>query len=228
MNSPNPIDRVTIEHIFVDFENVQKIDPEMIGAENVRVTLLMGPLNKKLDMTVVERLHKHPASMTFVRLTSSGRNALDFAVAYYVGQTSALNADGRFHIVSKDKDYDPLIEHLRSINVQIFRHDSFDALALSRSPKQKVAAPIATRPRQKSAPKSKTAAPGLAELAAKAVAHLQKNPTKLPKSLPKLSSHLRTHLGKKITEAEVPRLVEHLKKAGHLEIDAKGAVGYKL
>jgi PIN domain len=227
MNAPNPNDGTVIHYIFVDFENVQKIDPEVIGAKNVFVTLLMGPLNTKLDMSVVERLLKHPTSTTLVRLTTSGRNALDFAVAYYVGQTSARNASGRFHIVSKDKDYDPLIKHLRSTNVEISRHDSFDALALSRSPKQKVAAPLAARPKLKSATKAKSAAPGLAELAAKAVVHLQKNPTKLPKTLPKLASHLRTHLGKKITEAEVPRLMEHLKKAGLLEIDEKGAIVYK-
>jgi hypothetical protein len=218
----------TLHYIFVDFENVQKIDPAVIGAENVCFTLLMGPLNKKLEMTVVERLHKHPGSTKLVRLTSSGRNALDFAVAYYVGQAAAHNPSGRFHIVSKDKDFDPLIEHLRSVGLQIFRHDSFDALALSRSPKSKSATPVTTRPKPKSAAKAKAAPPGLEELAGKALQHLGKASTKPPKTLPKLLSHLRTHLGKKIAEAEVPRLVERLKRDGHVSIDEKGAVNYQL
>jgi PIN domain len=224
MNAPPPIAPATLHYIFVDFENVQKIDPAVIGPENVRFTLLMGPLNKKLEMTVVEQLHKHPQTTKLVRLTSSGRNALDFAVAYYVGQAAAEDPNGHFHIVSKDKDFDPLVEHLRSTALRIFRHDSFDALALSRAPTMK----SATRPKHKAPATKKAAPPGLEELADKALKHLRKDSTKPPKTLPKLISHLRTHFGKKIADAEVPPLVERLKSDGYVTVDGKGVVKYQL
>lgn len=223
MNAP-----ATFQYIFVDFENVQKIDPAVIGAENVHFTLLVGRLNTKVDMTVAEKLHQHPQSTKLVRLTSSGRNALDFAVAYYVGLAAARDPRGRFHIVSKDKDFDPLMEHLRSVNIQIFRHDSFDALALSRPPKAKPSTPIASRSKSKSAARGKANQLSLEELAQKALQHLRKGSTKPPRTLPKLVSHLRTHFGKKIAQAEGPRVVESLQRDGHLTVDENGAVAYQL
>jgi len=53
-----------------------------------------------------------------VRLTATGKNALDFTLAYYVGRAVAADPTGFFHIVSKDTGYDPLIEHLRSKHIR--------------------------------------------------------------------------------------------------------------
>ena len=224
----NPDPSAVLNHIFVDFENVQKIDPAVIGGKTARITLLMGPLNKKLDMNVVEELLKHPSALQFVRLASSGRNALDFALAYYLGRAAVGDPQGRFHIVSKDKGFDPLVEHLQSKGLQIMRHDSFATLSLSRPATAKVSPPSPARAKSKPKAKVRTAKSRLNELAIRALEHLRKATTKPPKNLQKLVSHLGTHLGKKITASEVPGLVESLRSDGFLAIDEKGVVTYDL
>src|SRR5258706_4981457 len=108
-----------VNHIFVDFENVHKIDLAVIGSKAVSFTLLVGPRQTKLDVTLVEKLFEHALSVQLVRLTSAGPNALDFTLAYYVGRAVAADPTGFFHIVSKDAGYEPLIEHLRSMHISV-------------------------------------------------------------------------------------------------------------
>jgi hypothetical protein len=99
-----------INHVFVDFENVHKVDLSVIGSQAVTFTLLVGPRQTKLDVSLVEKLFAHAHSVQMVRLTSAGKNALDFTLAYYVGRAVAADPTGCFHIVSGDSGYDPLIK----------------------------------------------------------------------------------------------------------------------
>src|SRR6266567_1781434 len=120
-----------VNHVFVDFENVHEIDLAIIGSKAVSFTLLVGPRQTKLDVSLVEKLFEHAVSVELVRLTSAGRNALDFTLAYYVGRSVAADPTGYFHIVSKDAGYDPLIEHLRSRHISARRHNSFTTLTFA-------------------------------------------------------------------------------------------------
>jgi hypothetical protein len=92
----------SINHVFVDFENVYEIDLAIIGKTSVSFTLLVGPRQTKLDASLVEKLFEHAVSVQLVRLTSAGKNALDFTLAYYVGRAVAADPTGCFHIISKD------------------------------------------------------------------------------------------------------------------------------
>src|ERR1051325_7599061 len=92
-----------LNHVFVDFENVHAINAGVIGRKGVTFTLLLGAHRKTLDVTLVEQLVQHAASVELIRLNESGKNALDFALAYYVGRAVAADPAGFFHIVSKDK-----------------------------------------------------------------------------------------------------------------------------
>ena len=228
MTAMNPDVPPTVNHIFVDFENVQEIDPAVSGRTSVRFTLLAGPRNTKLDITVVKGLLSHPDAAQLIQLNASGKNALDFALAYYVGRAVIGDPTGRFHIVSKDKGFDPLVEHLRFKNIQAFRHDSFVALDLARSAKVKASPAVPSRSKKKPKAMVKVSTSRLDELAAKTLDHLRQATTKPPKSLQKLVSHLGTHLGKKITASEVPGLVDSLRSEGYLTIDEKGVVTYQL
>ena len=71
-----------INHVFLDHENVHEIDLSVIGAKSVYFTLLLGARQKKLDVSLVEKLMEHASSVQIVRLNSSGKNALDFALTY--------------------------------------------------------------------------------------------------------------------------------------------------
>jgi hypothetical protein len=96
-----------MNHVFVDFENVHEVDPALIGAKSVSLTFLLGARQTKLDAALVEKLMEHAASVQRVRLTTSGRNALDFALAYYVGRAVMTDPTSHFHIVSGDTGFAP-------------------------------------------------------------------------------------------------------------------------
>ena len=86
------------------------------------------------------------ASVELVRLDKVGRNAVDFALAYYLGRKVLTDPTASFHVVSKDTDYQPLIEHLQSRNVRVTRHETFDALTAALAPGAKPATTLAAKP----------------------------------------------------------------------------------
>src|SRR5258706_2872473 len=217
-----------VNHIFVDFENVHEIDLSVIGSKAVSFTLLAGPRQTKLDVSLVEKLFEHAVSVELVRLTSTGKNALDFTIAYYVGRAVAADPTGYFHIISKDGGYDPLIEHLRSRHISARRHESFATLTFAGPAKPAtVTLPLAasipkTQPATKAQPQT------LDEWAAEVLEHLHKPSATLPRTQKRLVSFLVARRGHKITEVESLNLVEHMRLAGHLTIGEKGAATYHL
>ena len=194
-----------MNHVFVDFENVHQVDLSVIGSKAVCFTLLLGARQTKLDAALVEKLMEHAASVRLIRLASSGRNALDFTLAYYVGREVMTDPGGYFHIVSKDTGYDPLIEHLRSRHIHAHRHDDFTTLTFSAPPKPPAAPPE--------------------DLLSRVLDHLRKNTTNRPKRKKTLVSHLLSLL-KPAAEADILKLIESLRKAGQLSLGEKDAVSY--
>jgi hypothetical protein len=224
-----------VNHIFVDYENVQAIDPAIIGNKTVHLTLLLGARQTKLDVLLVEKLLHHAATVELIRLQSSGRNALDFALAYYIGRAVATDPAGYFHIISKDTGYDPLIEHLRSKHIRIRRHDDFTTLTFSvpakpaagtskPTPPPAVSKPKVV-PKPKVQPSAKTDADDLEK---RILEHLRKPTATRPRTKTKLASFLIAHLGQQITKSEALTLIENLGQAGHLFIDDKDKVTYHL
>ena len=217
-----------VNHVFVDFENVHEIDIAVIGSKAVSFTLLLGARQTKLGVSVVEKLLEHASSVQLVRLTSAGRNALDFTLAYYIGRAVAADPTGFFHIVSRDTGYDPLIEHLRSKHIHARRHDDFTTLTFAGPAKPATLTPPAAAPKPKSQPKPKVQPPVLDERAAQVLEHFRKPSATRPRTQKRLVSFLVAYFGRKITEAEALSLVENLRQAGHLTIVEKGAVTYHL
>ena len=215
-----------VNHVFVDFENIHKIDLAIIGSKAVSFTLLVGPRQTKLDVSLVEKLFEHSVSVQLVRLSSAGRNALDFTLAYYVGRAVAADPTGFFHIVSKDGGYDPLIQHLRSRHIRARRHDSFSTLIFAAAAKPPTPEPPAASPKPKAQVKPKARSAMLDDWESQVLEHWRRPSATRPRNKDKLVSFLVTHLGNKITAAEALSLVEHLGQAGHLIIGDKGAVTY--
>ena len=243
-------------HVFVDFENIQQIDPRIIGAKSVSFILLVGAKQTKLDMDVVEQLLAHAASVRLLRLKSSGKNALDFAIAYSLGRTAASHPNDCFHIVSKDKGFDPLVEYLQSQNVPVRRHESFATLTFTSETKAPTAPPrpatsivpppAQLRPKTQPAPKAPThstppphppvplppprpkAVPAMSENALRLLDHFRKNTSNRPRKKKTLIAHAISFLGNKIPPAKAETLVDELTRFGHISINEKGVLSYKL
>lgn len=202
-------------HVFVDFENVHQIDTSILEYKAVCLTILLGSKQTKLDASLVENLMTHAASVKLIRLASTGKNALDFTLAYYIGRAVSSNPGGYFHIISKDSGFDPLVEHLRSRNIHAHRHQSFAFLNLSHPPKAAAEKAIAD-----------TEAPD--EPLSKVLDQLKKNNTNRPKKKKTLLSHLKSHLGKDASDTDAERVLKKLQNAGRVRIDGKDVVTYNL
>jgi PIN domain-containing protein len=214
-------------HVFVDFENVHTIEPAMIGNTAVSFTLLMGPRQTKLDATLVEQLLEHYTSVQLVRLATAGKNALDFTLAYYVGRAVAADPTGFFHIVSRDKGYDPLVAHLRSKHIHVLRHNDFAALASSSSPAVSIPPVPPPSIKLKAPPKPNALPHVLSEQATQVLMHLNKVSTTRPRTQKKFISYLIAYRGHKITDADAMAIIEELRQHRQLAIDEKGAVTYQ-
>jgi hypothetical protein len=115
-------------HVFVDCENVHDIDPAVLAVPAVRLSLVMGPHQTKLPVDLVEKLLGRAHVVELIRSAGTGRNAIDFVLAYHLGRAAAKNSARKYYIVSRDTGFDPLIEHLRGRCVSVVRCESIDAL----------------------------------------------------------------------------------------------------
>ncbi len=213
-----------VNHIFVDLENVKQIDPAVVGGRNLTLHLFLGPQNKKLDVEVVEKLISHAQMVKLTRINKSGKNALDFILAYHLGQAVLAEPKGYFHIVSKDTGFDALIEHLKSRQVKARRHDDWSGLIALAANAEAASKPVA----KPQAPAAAKAGPSLSAMAAKYLEVLKAHPRNRPKKLKTLQSQALNYTGKEKDPALAEALVESLRKARHFSIDEKGAVTYHL
>jgi len=108
-----------LTYFLVDFENVQPPDLGLLGDPGYRVKLFHGPHQNKLDMDVVKALQPLGDRVEYIQSDRHGKNALDFHVAFYIGRLlekhEANGKTARFVVVSKDRDFDPLLSHVRSL-----------------------------------------------------------------------------------------------------------------
>jgi hypothetical protein len=191
--------------VFVDFENVPDIDLALIAGQSVKITLLIGKNQTRLDLALVRHIHRLADRVELIEVGASGHNALDLTLAYHLGHTACQAPRATFHIVSKDTDFDPLVSHLNASGIAVARHRSFDALPFLGT-KKKVENPPA-KPVQ--------------DRRAKVLARL-KNPSSRnrPSSKSALVAHLKTALGKESSAAIVEEILGELIRSRVLTIDA--------
>ncbi|MCC6880522.1 MAG: NYN domain-containing protein [Verrucomicrobiales bacterium] len=235
-----------MNHVFVDFENVHQVDLTLIGAKGVSFTLMVGVKQTKLDTDLVEKLMEHSASVRLVKLKSSGRNALDFALAYYLGRAVLVDPTAYFHLISKDGGFDPLIEHLRERHIHVRRHVSCAELTFTWPGKtppvgDSVAKPVARKVAKKAAAKKVAKKVATTKVAKEAVVkkgdpvdewleRVVKNLRDHPKARPVKKKTLLAKVGdlikKPVGGSEVQAVIDRLVKAGNLKFGEKDRPEY--
>ena len=108
-------------YVLVDYENVQ---PEAISAldkEHFKVIVFVGATQSKVTYEVAIAMQKLGDRAEYIKISGNGPNALDFHIAFYIGRISSIEPDAYFHIVSKDTGFDPLIAHLKSLKIPVYR-----------------------------------------------------------------------------------------------------------
>lgn len=194
-------------------------------------TLMMGAKQTKLDTDLVERSVEHAASVKLVRMKSSAKDAVDFALAYYLGQAVLAEPGGCFHVISKDGGYDPLIEHLRERQIKVYRHGSCADLAFGWPGKTETKKAVKKKAVKKKATAKKAVGENVGPVGVW-TERVVENFEDHPKARPGRRKTLATKVGNLIKQAaegeEVEAVIERMVSEGLVEIDEKGRVEYFL
>jgi hypothetical protein len=97
--------------LLVDYENIGKIDLAAIPS-GVQVRFFFGASQKTVRTEFLMSALKLGERFVLTEISGAGPNALDFHIAYYLGEILAHDATHRCVILSKDKGFDPLVKHL--------------------------------------------------------------------------------------------------------------------
>ncbi|MGJ7614155.1 MULTISPECIES: PIN domain-containing protein [unclassified Variovorax] len=110
--------------VLIDFENVQPEALSMLDQEHFKVLVFVGANQHKIQFDVVDALQRMGGRAEYVKISGSGSNALDFHIAFYIGQLAAADPSAFFHVITKDTGFDPLIQHLKDKKVLAARSKS--------------------------------------------------------------------------------------------------------
>jgi hypothetical protein len=171
---------MTTEYILVDYENTQPKADEvaLVQRASQRLWIFRGPGQKKYDAEFAEALLTLGEVAKVVRCEKSGANALDMHIAFELGRLAQGGAASalEFVVVSKDTDYEPLLQYLRKLGYAARREKTLKAVLSLQDAAPHVAARSVPKPPPVSAPRGRTtkaakaAPPAPAKKAAKAPA----------------------------------------------------------
>lgn len=103
-------------YVLVDFENVQPASLAALATGQYRVKVFVGASQAKgrISFELVHSMQMLGANAEYVKIARTGKNAVDMHIAYYVGRLLEKEPNAVVHIISKDTDFDPLIEYLHA------------------------------------------------------------------------------------------------------------------
>lgn len=127
---------VSTNYVLIDFENVQPKNLSILAAHPFKVFVFIGANQTKVPRHVAVAMQALGDRAKYVEIDGSGPNALDFHIAYYIGELAAADPTGSFHIISKDKGFDPLIRHLKGKKIRVRRESDLAEIPNLRIPKK--------------------------------------------------------------------------------------------
>jgi hypothetical protein len=187
-----------MNYVLIDYENLQPKDLVLLNGHPFKVVVFMGANQTKVPVEHVKALQPLGGDVEYVQINGNGRNALDFHIAFHLGELAVRHPDGVFHVISKDTGFDPLLGHLRSKRIRARR--STDLVEVLVFADGRLDAVIEDLVRRGDAP------PGRRDKLANTINHL---------------------FGKRLEEKEVDGLIEALESCGTIVVE-EGKVTYRL
>ena len=195
-----------MNYIFVDYENVQEVDLDLIVGKAVKVFLVVGQRRKTLPSLLARQIHQYHDQVTWIESEGATSNALDLVLAYHVGLQAQADPKGYFHILARDKDYDALVKHLRANSILASRNDEF-----ARIPALVAMTRLSLEDRVKWV-----------------VERFQKNKASRPKRKQSLLTTIRAFCRKELPDEEVQQIVTAMVAKKLIELTPPGGVVYQL
>jgi hypothetical protein len=193
-------------YVLVDFENIQP-DLSVLAGTPHKVKLFVGAKQQ-------EQRHRYSflkdilalgANAELIEITRSGSNAVDMHIAWYIGGLLERDPTARIHVVSNDKDFDPLLEFLVARGVNCRRTKSLTELVSAKPARPPKAASPQHRAPVAAAKPPAVKAPASDKLSGvlKHLKSMQDKPTTRTKLAKWIDTHFRQHGG-----AQSPKVVE--------------------
>ena len=192
-------------YILIDYENVQPKNLAILNGHPVKVIVFVGANQAKVPFDLASSLQALGGSAEYIKIGGNGSNALDFHIAFYIGQLAERDPDAYFHIISKDTGFDPLIKHLRSRKIITHRKKDLAEIPLLR---------IAN-------------AASTAEKIAAIVKSLSARGHARPRKVKTLANTINSLFMKTLEESELMSLIEQLCRQQYVVVEG-GNVSYKL
>lgn len=124
------------KYVLIDFENVQPKNLSILATHPFDVLVFIGANQTKVPRHVAVAMQAIGERAKYVEIDGSGPNALDFHIAYYLGELAAADPEGSYHVISKDKGFDPLIRHMKGKNIRVRRESDLAEIPNLRIPKK--------------------------------------------------------------------------------------------
>lgn len=137
---------MSLPFVLIDFENVQPAALGRLRVGETRVKVFLGQQQSKLALDLVQALQPFGGDAEYIQIQGSGPDAVDFHIAFYIGQISGAEPTTSFTIVSKDKGFDPLVRHLIGKGIKCRRLAEIPALSSSNPVKSPDASVVAANP----------------------------------------------------------------------------------
>jgi PIN domain len=117
-------------YVLIDYENVHPKNLELLLDHPFKVYVFVGQNQARIPFDLADSMQLLGKAAQYIKIAGSGQNALDFHIACYVGELASKEPDACFHIISKDKGFDPLIRHLKERNIRVEREKDLGEIPL--------------------------------------------------------------------------------------------------
>ena len=117
-------------YVLIDYENVQPKNFELLEEHPFEILVFVGSSQTKVSISLALEMQKLGSRAQYIQISGNGPNALDFHIAFYIGQLSEQNPNSFFHIISKDTGFDPLIRHLKRKKIRAMRESDLAEIPL--------------------------------------------------------------------------------------------------
>jgi len=192
-------------YVLVDFENVQPSNLEVLKQHPFKVMVFVGANQTKIPFDLAAAMQALGDAGQYIKIAGTGKNALDFHIAYYVGELAAKDPNAYFHIISRDTGFDTLIKYLKARGIKIQRECDLAEIPVVRM----------------------SAATSTDDMVTAIVKNLAGRGQSRPRKVKTLSNTINSLFTEKLSEQQLDAIIEDIEQRKYIRVNT-GNVSYQL
>ncbi|WP_166253913.1 PIN domain-containing protein [Marinobacter salicampi] len=192
-------------YVLIDFENVQPSNLEVLKQHPFKVVVFVGANQVKIPFDLAAAMQALGDAAQYIKITGTGKNALDFHIAYYIGELATKDPSAYFHVISRDTGFDTLIKHLKARGIKIQRERDLAEIPVVRM----------------------STATSTDDMVAAIVKNLAGRGQSRPRKVKTLSNTINSLFTEKLSEQQLSSVVKDLEQRKYIKVSS-GNVSYQL